>query len=110
MAKKERGDAAAEGLSQRIIYKVDVPANRYDLLCLEGLVRALQVFKGNIQAPVYKAVSPKSQSLIQMTVQASVAQVRPFVTAAVLRGVTFTEDRYQSFIDLQDKLHQNLCR
>jgi phenylalanyl-tRNA synthetase beta chain len=45
-----------------------------------------------------------------MTVQASVAQVRPFVTAAVLRGVTFTEDRYQSFIDLQDKLHQNLCR
>jgi phenylalanyl-tRNA synthetase beta chain len=28
----------------------------------------------------------------------------------VLRGVTFNPDRYQSFIDLQDKLHQNICR
>jgi len=28
----------------------------------------------------------------------------------VLRNITFTEDRYKSFIDLQDKLHQNICR
>ena len=38
------------------------------------------------------------------------ALVRPFVVAAVLRGVTFDPTRYASFIDLQDKLHQNLCR
>jgi phenylalanyl-tRNA synthetase beta subunit len=36
--------------------------------------------------------------------------VRPFVVAAVLRGVTFDSAAYDSFIDLQDKLHQNLCR
>ena len=36
--------------------------------------------------------------------------VRPFVVCAVLRGVTFDEARYNSFIDLQDKLHQNICR
>lgn len=30
--------------------------------------------------------------------------------AAVLRGVTFDKDVYNSFIDLQDKLHQNICR
>jgi phenylalanyl-tRNA synthetase beta chain len=30
--------------------------------------------------------------------------------AAVLRNVTFNEDSYKSFIDLQDKLHQNICR
>jgi len=30
--------------------------------------------------------------------------------AAVLRGVTFTPDSYASWIDLQDKLHHNLCR
>ncbi|CAG5105684.1 Oidioi.mRNA.OKI2018_I69.chr1.g2358.t1.cds [Oikopleura dioica] len=29
---------------------------------------------------------------------------------AVLRNVTFTEASYESFIDLQDKLHQNLAR
>lgn len=38
------------------------------------------------------------------------SSIRPFVVCAVLRGVTFDEARYNSFIDLQDKLHQNLCR
>lgn len=32
------------------------------------------------------------------------------MTAAILRGVTFDENSYKSFIDLQDKLHQNVCR
>jgi phenylalanyl-tRNA synthetase beta chain len=27
------------------IYKIEVPANRYDLLCIEGLGRALRIFK-----------------------------------------------------------------
>ena len=36
--------------------------------------------------------------------------VRPFVVCAVLRGVKFDKERYASFIDLQDKLHQNICR
>eukprot|EP00927_Polykrikos_kofoidii_P045593 TRINITY_DN3962_c0_g2_i1.p1 TRINITY_DN3962_c0_g2~~TRINITY_DN3962_c0_g2_i1.p1 ORF type:complete len:633 (+),score=136.39 TRINITY_DN3962_c0_g2_i1:281-1900(+) len=63
-----------------------------------------------MQAPVYKLEPSKPKASMQMTIQASVAQIRPFAVAAVLRGVTFTADRYQSFIDLQDKLHQNLCR
>lgn len=28
----------------------------------------------------------------------------------MLRDVTFNSARYASFIDLQDKLHQNICR
>jgi phenylalanyl-tRNA synthetase beta chain len=36
--------------------------------------------------------------------------VRPVVLCAVLRGFTFTEENYASFIDCQDKLHQNVCR
>jgi phenylalanyl-tRNA synthetase beta chain len=27
------------------VYKIEVPANRYDLLCIEGLGRALRIFK-----------------------------------------------------------------
>jgi len=45
-----------------------------------------------------------------MTVKTATKQIRPFVVCAVLRNVKFTQDRYQSFIDLQDKLHQNICR
>jgi phenylalanyl-tRNA synthetase beta chain len=45
-----------------------------------------------------------------MVVAVSTQPLRPFVVCAVLRGVTFTPARYASFIDLQDKLHQNICR
>lgn len=41
---------------------------------------------------------------------AQTARIRPFVAAAVLRGVKFTPENYANFIDLQDKLHQNLAR
>lgn len=32
------------------------------------------------------------------------------MVAAVLNNVQLTQERYDSFIDLQDKLHQNICR
>lgn len=51
----------AQGASDVVLYKIDVPANRYDLLCLEGLARGLQVFKERIKAPVYKRVMPKGE-------------------------------------------------
>lgn len=110
MAQKERGDAAAKDLSKRVIYKVDVPANRYDLLCLEGLVRSLKVFKNLMPAPQFSLSQPKPVPNMRITVHAACAQIRPFVVAAVLRGVTFDKERYDSFIELQDKLHQNVCR
>jgi phenylalanyl-tRNA synthetase beta chain len=37
-------------------------------------------------------------------------KVRPYAAAAILRGIHFTERKYQSFISLQDKLHSNLAR
>ena len=32
------------------------------------------------------------------------------MSGAILRNVKFTQERYESFIALQDKLHQNLAR
>jgi phenylalanyl-tRNA synthetase beta chain len=110
IVKKEQGEEAAKGKSTRVIFKVDCPANRYDILCLEGLVRALQIFKGLQTPPVYVLSPPKPVANMTLTVSAATAKIRPFVVAAVLRGVTFDPDRYQSFIDLQDKLHHNICR
>lgn len=107
---KERGQEAAEGLCDRIIFKIDVPANRYDLLCIEGLVMALKVFQGQAPVPVYTLNPQTPRENLRCTVMKSAAAIRPYIVCAVLRGVTFTEDRYKSFIDLQDKLHQNVCR
>ncbi len=36
--------------------------------------------------------------------------IRPYAVAAILRNITFTQQIYDSFIDLQEKLHLNLCR
>lgn len=43
--------AAATG-SQRVLYYIAIPANRYDLLCIEGIARALNVFLQRIPPPV----------------------------------------------------------
>ncbi|XP_045471046.1 phenylalanine--tRNA ligase beta subunit [Harmonia axyridis] len=96
--------------SEEIIYKIDIPANRYDLLCLEGLVLGLKIFHGQIKPPVFKAMKPAEGNFIQMKVLPNTAKIRPYVVAAVLRDLYFTKDSYDSFIDLQDKLHQNICR
>lgn len=37
-------------------------------------------------------------------------KIRPLVSGAILRNITFTQAGYESFIALQDKLHQNLAR
>ncbi|CAM9294573.1 unnamed protein product [Phaeothamnion confervicola] len=102
----EVGSAAADD----VIYKIDIPANRYDLLCIEGLTRALNVFLGRQAAPLYRCSAIPAEQRQVMVVKAATATVRPYVVCAVLRGVTFDQKRYKSFIDLQDKLHQNICR
>lgn len=44
---KEQGlSELSEGASDEVIFKIDIPANRYDLLCIEGLVQGLKVFLG----------------------------------------------------------------
>ncbi|XP_053729549.1 phenylalanine--tRNA ligase beta subunit [Synchiropus splendidus] len=107
---REQGDSKAADASDVILYKIDVPANRYDLLCLEGLVRGLQVFKNEIDAPRYKRVKPLHGERQKLIITKETAAVRPHAVAAVLRNITFTQDRYDSFIELQEKLHQNICR
>ncbi|KAG0430666.1 hypothetical protein HPB47_022484 [Ixodes persulcatus] len=108
MLSKERGEDKSEGASEEVIFRIDIPANRYDLLCLEGIARALLIFKGKIPSPRYLATTP--DALQTITVLPDTARVRPFVVAAILRNLCFTKDSYNSFIDLQDKLHQNIGR
>ncbi|XP_036322950.1 phenylalanine--tRNA ligase beta subunit isoform X1 [Rhagoletis pomonella] len=109
MLTKEQGDVAAVAdASEEIIYRIDIPANRYDLLCLEGLVTSLLVFQGKIKPPTFGLVEPAQRQVLKILPET--AQIRPFAVAAVLRNITFNKQAYDSFIELQDKLHQNLCR
>lgn len=97
------------GKDEVVTYKIEIPANRYDLLCLEGISRGIQIFMGKIKAPRYKTIYPDG-GLQRLKMSKNTALVRPHCVAALLRNITFTKASYDSFIDLQDKLHHNLCR
>lgn len=93
-----------------ITYRIEIPANRYDLLSVEGLGRALAIFLQKNTQPNFKLNRPDDSKIIKMTVLPNTEKVRPYVVGAVLRNIKFDKNSYASFIDLQDKLHQNLCR
>lgn len=88
--------------------KIEIPANRYDMLCFEGIQLMLNIFLGRTKAPQYSLRAPSEITTI--TVSPETAKVRPYVSGAILRNITFDQARYDSFIALQDKLHQNLAR
>ena len=49
MLQKGQGHAGETSCSsEEVLYKIDIPANRYDMLCLEGIARALNIFRGRI--------------------------------------------------------------
>jgi phenylalanyl-tRNA synthetase beta chain len=90
--------------------KIEIPANRYDMLCFEGIALMLNIFREKMPFPYYRLVTPKSGKLETITVDPETLKVRPYVSGAVLRNIKFTQESYESFISLQDKLHQNLAR
>lgn len=86
--------------------KIEVGANRHDLLCIEGIAQTLNVYLGRTLAPKYKLSKPTTK----LIVDPSTEQIRPYAAAAILRDIKFDELSYASFIALQDKLHSNICR
>ena len=97
-------------LSKEVLYKIEVAANRYDLLCLEGLALALRVFLGKQKMPEIKPLNILPENERQLIVYDSVNDVRPIGLCAILRDINFTDEMLKSFMDLQDKLHNNICR
>lgn len=88
----------------KAMYKFDVGANRYDLLCAEGMIRALRAYTG---AETYKDISVRHGAL---TARKYPTHERNHVACAAIRGVSFTAESYESFIAYQDKLHQSIGR
>jgi phenylalanyl-tRNA synthetase beta chain len=105
-AQKKALEKQLLAITDEELYKIDTPANRYDLLCAEGMAMALRVFKGAIPNPNFRVLPATTM----LTVKPSVRNVREFVVCAVLRNITFNQSSYNSFIDFQEKLHGGLAR
>ncbi|KAI4293293.1 phenylalanyl-tRNA synthetase beta chain [Pancytospora philotis] len=86
------------------MYKFDIGANRYDLLCAEGFVAALRAYTGLER---YRDICVERGSTV---VHKHATHERPHVACAVIRDVSFTKDSYDSFIAYQDKLHLSIGR
>jgi phenylalanyl-tRNA synthetase beta chain len=80
------------------------------MLCFEGIALMLQIFLGKSSLPNYRLVTPASGKLESITCHKSTLEIRPYVSGAILRNIKFTQESYDSFISLQDKLHANLAR
>ena len=81
---------------------VEVFPNRPDLLSVEGFARALNGFLGNETGlKEYKLI----ESGVTLNIDKSVKNVRPFISAAVIRNLKLNEKRLISLMNLQEKLH-----
>ncbi|ORD94138.1 SYFB [Enterospora canceri] len=83
-------------------YKLDIAANRYDLLCKEGLNRAIGMYLGNEfrQEEEYETSS-------EIRVVQNETHERKHIACGILRGVNLD---YDSFIGYQEKLHSTIGR
>ncbi|KAI5192391.1 phenylalanyl-tRNA synthetase beta chain [Nematocida sp. AWRm77] len=83
-------------------YKIDIPANRYDLLCNQGLINGVSAY---LQSMPQKQITVVKNNV---KVEGTPPAQRPWLKMAVLKGVDLSNGRYQDLIDFQDKLHQGL--
>jgi len=76
--------------------------DRPDLFSPEGVARAMRGYLGiETGLPSY----PVKPSGISFTIDPKLANIRPVLSAAVIRGVSFDDESIQSIMSLQESLH-----
>jgi phenylalanyl-tRNA synthetase beta chain len=81
--------------------------NRPDLTSVEGIARASRAFF-EFEMGLKNYGIKKSD--IEMNVDSSVKNVRPFVVTALVKNVMMTDELIKSLMDLQEKLHLGIGR
>jgi phenylalanyl-tRNA synthetase beta chain len=86
--------------SEKIV--MEVFPNRPDMLGIEGFARAL---KGVMGIDSGLTEYQTEDSGIKLYVESSVKDVRPYISAGVVRDISLTEERLVSLMNIQEKLH-----
>ena len=71
-------DDDTTGIEEPAQLKIEIPANRYDMLCFEGIAMNLNVFLGRQEVPQYKLKAPADGKLLEVTVKPETQQVRQY--------------------------------
>ena len=81
--------------------------DRPDLLSTEGVARALRAFTEQKLGLIdYEIIPPTTQ----MFISSEVLEIRPSISAGIVRGVTLDDVAIKSLMELQEKLHVTLGR
>lgn len=67
--------------------KIEIPANRYDMLCFEGIAMNLKVFLEQQKLPKWTLTAPKDGELQVLDIKKEVRQNRRLCYEAVLIGL-----------------------
>ncbi|RME77706.1 phenylalanine--tRNA ligase subunit beta [Candidatus Woesearchaeota archaeon] len=86
---------------------VEVFPNRPDMLSEQGLSRALATFVGAKKGLAFFCVNPSGKQVIK---DSSVESVRPFTACAIVRGLTFSDEKIREVMQMQEKLHVTYAR
>ena len=83
---------------------VDITPDRPDLLTVEGAGRAVGLFLGALEPKKYVADKAKTQMKVDNV------PVRPYVVAAIAKGIEIDEKMIKSMIQAQEKIHETFGR
>ncbi|MFB6181140.1 MAG: phenylalanine--tRNA ligase subunit beta [Candidatus Nanohalobium sp.] len=89
------------------VCEVETYPNRPDLLSVEGLARA---YRGFFSLDTGREEYHVGEASIEVEVDKSVEDVRPFIAGAVIRGLDLSRKKINGLIQLQEKMHETLGR
>jgi phenylalanyl-tRNA synthetase beta chain len=96
-----------EGETEDGEFQLEFAPDRLDRLSVEGVARSLRYQYGDDRG-VYTPTTNSAEWVIE--VDESVPEERPYVTGAIVRGLDMTEQKLESLIQLQEKLHATMGR
>ncbi len=99
---------SVEKMSDREI-ELEILPNRPDLLSMQGFIRAFKNFFGKEKSiKKYKIKKPEKNYYVK--IDAVVKTVRPFTACAIVKNISFNDEKIKEIIDLQEKLHATIGR
>src|SRR3989338_7638337 len=90
-----------EGIENNTI-TVEVFPNRPDMLSVQGFARAFSSFIGHKPGLREYHSTPSKEKVI---IEKPVSTVRPYTACAIVKGISFTDEKIKEIIDIQEKLH-----
>ncbi|HPC09997.1 MAG TPA: phenylalanine--tRNA ligase subunit beta [archaeon] len=82
--------------------KIEITAERTDLLSYEGLIRALKGYMGIEKCPTYKV----NESGLKVIVNQEVIDYnKTYTLSAIIKDITLDQEKLKEIINFQEKLH-----